>query len=218
MKIYWKNLVPVCALIVLQACSNPDRNGRDAAASQITDTISDTTRRAQTVTADVDLNGDGKVFALSAATGGMMEVEAAGIAVNRSKDPSVKAFATRLLNDHSKANEELKRIVEEKGLQVAQRLPATLAGHLAKLNTLSDRAFDVQYLQMMINDHHNALQLFTDGSRLADTQLKAFAVKTLPLIEQHYQKALEIGKRLNITNANNGDDVLGTSPAKVEKK
>lgn len=211
-------MLPICALIAVQACNNADRNGRDAAATHITDSISDTTSRAQAVTADVDLNGDGKVFALSAATAGMMEAEAAGIAVKRSKNPSVKAFATRSLNDHSKVNEELKRIAEEKGLQPAQTLPATLAGHLAELNTLSDRAFDVQYLRMMINDYKNTLQLFTDGSRLADGQLKAFAIKTLPVIEQQYQTALEIGKRLNITNANNGDDILGISPGKVEKK
>jgi hypothetical protein len=35
---------------------------------------------------------------------------------------------------------------------------------------------------------------------------------------QHYQNSVEIGKRLSIGNANSGDDVLGISPDKVEKK
>lgn len=218
MKNYLKNVLPLCLLFGLQSCGNSDRNGRDAAASGVVDSLSDTSQRAKAVTADVDLNGDAKVFTLAAATGGMMELEAAGVALKKSKNKSVKEFASRMLKDHGAANTELKGIAEVKGLQLAQTLPTEMAGHLAELNGLADRAFDVQYMRMMINDHEKTVQLFTEGAGLADPQLKAFAIKTLPVIRQHYQSAVEIGKRINISNANNGDDVLGISPAKVEKK
>lgn len=218
MKNYLKNLLPLCLLFGLQSCGNTDRSGRDEAANRVIDSLSDTTQRAKAITADVDMNGDAKVFTLAAATGGMMELEAAGVALIKSKNKSVKDFAARLLRDHGKANDELKKIADEKGLQLAQTLPNEMAGHLAELNGLADRAFDIQYLRMMINDHKKNLQVFTEGTSLADQKLKAFAVKTLPIIQQHYQSAIEIGKQLNISNANNGDDVLGVSPAKVEKK
>ncbi|AOM79659.1 DUF4142 domain-containing protein [Pedobacter steynii] len=218
MKNYLKNLLPVCLLIGLQSCGNAERNGRDETANEITDSLSDTTQRAKAINADVDLNGDAKVFTLSAAVGGMMEVEAAGIALKKSKNKMVKDFATRMLKDHGFANTELKGIAETKGLQLARTLPTEMAAHLEKLNSLEDRAFDVQYMRMMINDHEKTVQLFTEGGRLADQELRAFAVKTLPLIQQHYQSAVEIGKSINISNANNGDDLLGISPAKVEKK
>lgn len=218
MKMFLKNLLAIYLMVVLQACSNGDRNGRDETAKEITDTMSDTTRRAQTATADVDLNGDGKMFVSRAASGGMMEVEAAGLALKRSKNKSVKDFAAQMLKDHSKVNEELRKIADEKGIQLAQTLPAEHSGHLDEMNTLADRAFDVQYLRMMINDHKSTVQLFTDGSRLADPKLKAFSIKTLPVIQDHYNKAIAIGKNLNINNANNGDDVLGLSPAKIENK
>lgn len=93
-----------------------------------------------------------------------------------------------------------------------------MSGHLAELNGLADRAFDVQYMRMMINDHEKTVQLFTQAAGLADPDLKAFVVKTLPVIREHYARAIEIGKLINISNANNGDDVLGISPAKIEKK
>lgn len=218
MKNYLKNLLPLCLLFGLQSCGNTDRSGRDEAANRVIDSLSDTTQRAKAITADVDMNGDAKVFTLAAATGGMMELEAAGVALIKSKNKSVKDFAARLLRDHGKANDELKKIADERGLQLAQTLPNEMAGHLAELNGLADRAFDIQYLRMMINDHKKNLQVFTEGTGLADQKLKAFAVKTLPIIQQHYQSAIEIGKQLNISNANNGDDVLGVSPAKVEKK
>ena len=218
MKKYWINVLPVCLLVGLQACTHADRNGRDQAAGGIVDSISDTTQRAKAMTADVDVNGDGKVFALSAATGGLMEVEAATLAIKKSKDKAVKAFAERMLKDHSAANAELNNIAGSKGIQLAKTLPDELEKHLTGLNTLADREFDLQYMRMMIADHQKTVQLFTEGSRLADQQLKAFAVKTLPVIQQHAQSALEIGKQLNISNANNGDDVLGLSPEKGKKK
>lgn len=218
MKFYWKSVLPICLIIGLQACGNTDRKGRDEAAGNITDSLSDSTRGAQVVTADVNLNGDGKVFALSAATGGLMEVEAAALALKKSKNKEVKDFAEQMLKDHGAANAELEKIANAKGLNLTKTLPDALAGHLADMNTLADRAFDVQYIRMMVKDHQNTVNLFTEGSRLADAELKAFAVKTLPVIQRHYQTATELGDRLNISNANNGDDVLGLSPAKIDKK
>lgn len=218
MKNYWRNVWPVCILVAIQACGNADRNGRDEAAGSIADSLSDTTQRAQAITADENLNGDGRAFALSAATGGLMEVEAANLAIKKSKDKAVKDFATRMLKDHTLANQELSGIAEAKGIQPAKTLPEESAAHLTMLGTLADREFDVQYLRMMIADHQKTVQLFTDGSRLADSTLKAFAVKTLPIIQQHYDAAVKLGKVLNIGNANNGDDVLGLSPARGTRK
>lgn len=218
MKKYWNGLLALGFIASLQACNSADRNGRDEAANHVIDSFSDTTQKAKAVSADVDLNGDGKVFALSAATGGMMEVEAAGVAIKKSRNQLVKDFASRMLKDHKLANQELTGIAEAKGLHLPQALPAEMAAHLAELNGLEDRAFDVQYMRMMIGDHQRTLQLFTEGAHLDDSELKAFAVKTLPVIRQHHENAVEIGKKLNVTNANNGDDVLGISPSKIEKK
>lgn len=218
MKNHWKCVLIICLIGGLQACNNAERSGRDETAKEIVDSLSDTSRRAQALTADVDLNGDGKVFILSAANGGMMEVEAAGIAIKRSKNKLVKDFAEQMLKDHRAANAELKGIADAKGLGLSTSLPDELAAHLDKLNGLEERAFDLQYMRMMINDHQKTVELFTSGTRLEDARLRAFAVKTLPIIQGHYQSAMAIGKKLNITNANNGDDVLGISPAKVEDK
>lgn len=138
--------------------------------------------------------GDGKVFVLRAAGAGMMELEAAGVAVKKSKQKAVKDFASRMVKDYGLADKELTQIASDKGLQFPQTLSKEMSGHIAELNRLTDRVFDFQYLQMMIGDHKKAIQLYTDGSRLSDTQLKAFAVKMLPVIWQHYQSAVEIGK------------------------
>jgi putative membrane protein len=215
MKTYWKTLLPVCLMIALQSCGNTEGNSTDT--SQAGDSISDTAKSERRLSGDTNLDDKSEMFVLNAANGGLMEVEAAGLARKKSKDKSVKDFAEHMLKDHGMANQELEKIARDKGVKLAKTLPEKDAGHLTEMNTLADRAFDVQYMRMMINDHEKSVQLFTHGSHLADPELKAFTVKTLPVIEQHFQTAVEIGKRINISNANNGDDLLGQSPAKIEK-
>lgn len=217
MKKNWRKLWPICLFIGLQACGNPDRNGRDETAKMNIDSMADTTNKAQALSADVDLNGDAKIFVLNAATSGMMEVEAANLALKKSKDKSLRDFAANIIKDHGMVNEELKTIANEKGMELPKALPDKSAGNLTMFNTLEDRAFNVQYLRMMINDHEKSQQLFTEGTRLADEQLREFSIKTLPMIQNHYLKAVELGKKLNIDNKGNGDDVLGLSPTKTDK-
>ncbi|MBB5437955.1 putative membrane protein [Pedobacter sp. AK017] len=218
MKNYWKSLLPVCIFIGLQSCGNAERKDRDETATSIIDSLSDTTQRAHAATADVELNGDGKVFVLSAATGVMMELEVAVVANKKSKNKAVKDFAARMLKDYGLADQELNQISSDKGILLPKTLPKELAGSVAGLKGLANRAFDLQYIRMMIGDHQKTVQFYTDGAKLTDSQLRAFAVKMLPIMKKHYQSAVEIGKSLNMNNVNNGDDVLGISPAKVEKK
>lgn len=214
MKNYRKNIWSVCLLIALQACGQADKGGREEVANRIAKATNDTTQMAKATTADVNLNGDGKMFVLSAATGGAMEIEAAKLAIKKGKDKLVKDFAAQMLKAHTLSNDELNGIANHKGFELPEALPEDLTMHLKDFNTLAGRAFDQQYIRMMISDHQKTVQLFTEGTRLKDPELRAFAIKTLPLIKQHSQTAENIGKHLNISNVNNGDDILGLSPEK----
>lgn len=195
MKKYWRNVLPVCLLLGLQACSQPDRNGRDAAVNSGLDSLTDTTQRAQAITADVDVNGDGKAFVLNASAAGLLEVEAANLAIKKSKDKKVKDYAASLLKDYASTNEELNRIAAAKGIQPAKSLSGNAEGDLKVLNTLANQEFDLQYVRMSMGNHQKMLQFFTDGSRLADPELKAFAVKALPLVEQHFKTSVGLGQQ-----------------------
>jgi len=202
----------------LQACQNGNRNNRDEAATKPSDSISDTTSRAQAYTADVDLKGDEKSFIMDAATGGMMEVEAGKIAIEKSSNPAVKDFATQMVKDHTKANDDLGKIAKGKGLALPTVLPEDQAKHLSQMKALTGRPFDTHYIQMMLTDHAKTEALFGEASKFSNTDLKAFALNTLPIIQTHHKKATEIATKLNITNANNGDDNSNISPDASNQK
>ncbi len=84
---------------------------------------------------------------------------------------------------------------------------------LNHLTTLNDQAFDQQYIIMMTVDHAKTIKFFQEAANLSDVDLTAFAAKKIPIIDAHYKMALAIGKKLNLKNANNGDDLSGESPA-----
>src|SRR5262249_46165610 len=63
-------------------------------------------------------------FVQKAAIAGLAEVKMAKLAIDRAQAPEVKQFARKMLADHTKANTELKRIADKKGLQVPTQLDA----------------------------------------------------------------------------------------------
>lgn len=194
----------------MQSCANSDKTGSEETAI---DSLADSTKAQDADTLSANLEDNEKTFAVAAAVGGMMEVEAATVAIQQTKNPEIKAFASKMLNDHRKANSELSAIALKKQLAIPKVLPEEHAIHITDLKKLSGRQFDIQYMTMMIGDHAKTVKLFSEGAALPDADLKGFASATLPVISAHYADAVKIGKTLNLNNSGNGDDLQGVSPA-----
>jgi putative membrane protein len=64
------------------------------------------------------LSNDDKKFIMEAAHGGMMEVELGKIAAQKATSDEVKQFAQRMVDDHSKANDELMQLASSKGVMM----------------------------------------------------------------------------------------------------
>jgi putative membrane protein len=215
MKINLKFPVMIIAVVLIQSCaSNENKDtGNDTTAI---DSIRDSTvLNSPDHTHEADAN-DETTFLKAAALGGLMEVEAANAASTQSKNSAVKDFATLMLKDHGKANKEVKELASKLLIAIPTALPAEHLKHLREMKRLNDHKFDQQYITMMLSDHAKTVKLFTAGQRLANPGVKAFAIKTLPIIQAHYDKAVAIGKTLNLSNVNNGDDLQGVSPSAGE--
>ena len=64
------------------------------------------------------------------------------------------------------------------------------------------KAFDQHYMRLMVGDHDKAVKLFRQESGSGhNAELKQFAQKTLPTIEQHQKMALALSHRLSETAA-----------------
>jgi putative membrane protein len=136
-------------------------------------------------------------FAMKAAMGGMAEVEHGKLASGKASNADVKTFADRMVADHTKSNDELKQIAQGKGIT----LPTSLDGkHQAmhdKLSKLSGDAFDREYMKHMVSSHREKANDFKkESERGSDPELKAFAAKTLPTIQEHQQLAESTNAKL----------------------
>src|SRR5207248_1514474 len=105
---------------------------------------------------------------------------------DKGQSTEVKQFARKMVEDHSKANMELKQLAEKKNLALPTKIDATHQVVYDKLVKLEGAAFDKEYMHAMAADHDDAVKLFKEQSRSGtDPELKSFAMKTLPIIEKH---------------------------------
>jgi putative membrane protein len=132
----------------------------------------------------------GSEFAVSAADAGMMEVQLATLALSKASSSKVKDFAQMMLDDHTKANEELKALAQKKNIT----LPTSLSDkHQKKFNEMSEKTgadFDKEYCDLMVKDHKDVVDMFKKAQEKAkDPDLKAWASEKLPTLEHHLTMA-----------------------------
>jgi putative membrane protein len=128
-------------------------------------------------------------FVNNAAQAGMTEVEVGKLALSKSKDPAIRGFAQRMVEDHTKANAELAAIAEAKGVTPPAKLDAEHQAMVTSLKSKSETEFDREYSRHMNMDHSKALALFEGASQSSDADVASFAKKTLPTLKEHKKMA-----------------------------
>ena len=141
-------------------------------------------------------------FMKNAAIGGMTEVELGKLAEQNGHSPDVKSFGARMVQDHSRANDQLTNIAKQRGVQLPQQLDGEHQQMRDRLAKLQGDAFDRAYMRMMVADHDKDMKEFRHGALMGhDRELKRFARETLNVVEQHDQLAHNIDRSLVATGS-----------------
>ena len=134
-------------------------------------------------------------FAQEAARGGTMEANLGKIAAQRSSNPAVQQFGHRMVTDHGQAGQELAQIAASKGALLPVELKPGQQREMDRLARLSGPVFDQAYMKLMVRDHKEDVKEFKRASEDAqDPDLKAFAAKTLTVIQEHLTMAEDLDK------------------------
>jgi putative membrane protein len=134
-------------------------------------------------------------FVINVAKDGMAEVELGKLAAEKASKDDVKKFAQRMVDDHSKANDELKTLAQNKNITLPTAIDAKHKTHLDSMSKLSGEAFDRAYAKDMLADHQKAVAAFrTESKSGKDADVKAWAAKTLPTLEEHLKQAQELNR------------------------
>jgi putative membrane protein len=133
-----------------------------------------------------------KKFMMEAAQGGMAEVKLGQLAAKNAASADVKQFGQRMVTDHSKANTELMQLAKQKHVMLPKTVGPKHQSHAKHLASLHGAAFDKAYMSHMVKDHVEDTEAFEKASKSCkDSDLKAWAAKTLPTLQEHLTMAKE---------------------------
>jgi putative membrane protein len=117
-------------------------------------------------------------FIQKAAGGGAQEVANGKMAEKEAKSAEVKSIATRMVADHTRIDKELTALANRKGV--------TFNTGGVKAQNLGSGDFDRMYLKWLEEVHRTDIADFERAAKSSDdSELKAWASKTLPTLKQH---------------------------------
>jgi len=156
----------------------------------------------RTVGSNGSLGTEDANFVREAMQLGMTEVRMGELAQQKAQSSSVRQFGQMMATDHQKSNDELQQIAQQKQISAAtsSSLSSKEQGMLDKLSSANGRDFDRKFERDAVNSHEKAIKLFKrEADRGQDSDLRAFAQKTLPTLEQHLQEAKDLKKEKSST-------------------
>lgn len=137
-------------------------------------------------------------FMENAAQGGLAEVEGSRMAEQKASNADVKAFAARMIKDHTKVNDELTQLASSKGYTPPKEPSVMQRTELKALSALDGERFDKMYSSRIgVASHEKTVELFKKAARDAkDPEIKAFAAKHVPDLEEHLKMARDLNKKV----------------------
>ena len=136
-------------------------------------------------------------FVTRAALSDLYEVQSSRLALERSQTPAVRAFAQRMIDEHTRMSNELGAAIAQAGLNANPPtvLDAERTELLRELREASPGDFDDRYIDQQTESHENTLNLFRDFSGNGDNDLlKQLATRGAPMIENHLQTVRALDK------------------------
>lgn len=175
--------VALAGAITLTACANEATR---------TDTPAGATGTAGTA-ADVD-----RAWVADQLEDGDREVRLGRLAEEKGSDADVRAYGAMMVEHHTMAGTELKRVADRHGIATAGDDRGDNDRDFERLSALSGADFDRAYLEAMIDDHDDAVDAIEDKARSdrEHTDVKAWAEKTLPTVRDHLERARSLRERL----------------------
>jgi putative membrane protein len=149
-------------------------------------------------------------FAKKAAQGGMAEVKLGQLAEQKGSSPEVKNFGRRMVQDHSKANNQLKDVTSPENIPLPNELDKSDQATYDRLSKLSGDAFDREYARDMVKDHSKDVSEFQKEAKNGkDESIRNFAAQTLPTLQNHLDQARQMDQAVNGNTGYGGNSGSG---------
>jgi putative membrane protein len=195
--------------------------------NRTSNTIATSNEAGTTGTAGSGISASDKNWVNDQLSDGMAEVELAKMAKERASNPEVKQFAQMMIEDHTKAGDQLKQIATTYAIPPDAKIDEKHKDVMDKLSKAAGSDFDKEYMNAMVDDHQDAvrdLRSRVDENRSlsdritgknpessanvkpepadnhVDASINEWAANTLPTVERHLDRAKQIKDTLDHNN------------------
>ena len=163
------------------------------------------TRRANAPLSD-------ETFLRNSAEANMAEIKLGQLAEEKAEAPEVKNLAKRIVEDHTKAQDELKQIAQQEGINLPTDISHKDAMTYDRLSKLSGPQFDREYSQEMVKDHQKDISEFKRAeTQVKNPALKQYAQRELGTLQSHLELAQHAQAHVSREGMSKGK-AHGTSP------
>ena len=167
MKLRVMPVAAALALITFAACNNDDDNNDNNA-----------------------INSTDQAYVTKAALSNTAEISSSKLADSISTDAAIKAFAEKMISDHTHAQDSLKLIASQLGLYAPDSLDAEHVQAAAMLKMLTGIAFDSAYIHAQVTDHQSTVALFqSEATSGNNSTVKGFEAQYIDAIQMHLNMA-----------------------------
>jgi putative membrane protein len=140
-----------------------------------------------------------KMFLQKASEGGMAEVQLGQLAAEKGNSGEVKQFGQKMVEDHTRLNEQMKPIAGTLGVDAPKHLNKVDQAEYDKLSGLSGDAFDHEYITDMVKDHRKDLHEFRrEETATSNPELKQAVGQAEQVISQHLSMIQGIAQQKGI--------------------
>ena len=192
--------------VAVSACAgdkSPDANNSAAAGGAVGTAGSGSAGSANATNARAD-----QEFVQEQLAMGEAEIALGQLAQQRGTHPEVKRFGEMMVRDHRMAGQELKEAMaaantSQTGAAAGTESARNTDAHrdhqnaLEELREVKGNEFDRKYIDLMVKDHEEGVR---DVEKQAETatnpQVRQWAAKTLPKMQQHLERAKVIQETL----------------------
>jgi putative membrane protein len=139
-------------------------------------------------------HADDKEFMMSAAHSDQNEIQLSKMALAKGVTGTTKAYADKMIADHTKSTANLKPIAAKAGVTLPTDMDADHKTMAPAMEKLSGQAFEAKFLQQMVADHQKtANTLKAHETMTKNTALQGWITTTLPVVESHLTMASKDG-------------------------
>jgi len=136
------------------------------------------------------------LFAAAAADSGLSELTLSQLGVQQATDPELKRFSERMIEDHTRLNNELRTLTAQKGIRIPEMVDVRSQFCAQSLAGLSGEKFDQCYAKAQFVAHMEAVAAFeAEAERGIDPDMKAMAARALPTLKSHLEMIKPIAKK-----------------------